>query len=142
MCSETPEKLKDIYPEYFDRVLVDAPCSGLVVYLSKPDIKYRLRPEEPMELHELQLKILDACARYVKPGGTLVYSTCTLFREENELTVQEFLKKHPSFELKGLAERMPEPFAEKVRDGMLTLYPHRDGTDGFFIARMVRKKRG
>lgn len=128
--------------ERMDAVLVDAPCSGLGVYLSKPDIKYRLRPEEPMELHELQLKILDACARYVKPGGTLVYSTCTLFREENELTVQEFLKKHPSFELKGLAERMPEPFAEKVRDGMLTLYPHRDGTDGFFIARMVRKKRG
>lgn len=123
-----------------DAVLVDAPCSGLGVYLSKPDIKYRVRPEEIEQLHQTQGAILNACARYVKPGGVLVYSTCTLFREENEETVREFLEKHPNFALSGLQGTLPEAFAKQAVDGMLTLAPHVNGTDGFFIARMVRKK--
>jgi len=124
-----------------DCVLVDAPCSGMGDYLSKPDIKYNVSTESIASLHETQVAILDTCCQYVKPGGTLVYSTCTLFREENEGTVTEFLSKHPEFELKGLEKALPEAFAGKVKNGMLTLYPHLDGTDGFFIARMVRKKR-
>lgn len=124
-----------------DCVLVDAPCSGMGDYLSKPDIKYNVTAEGVASLHETQRDILEACCRYVKPGGTLVYSTCTLFCEENEETVKEFLVKHPEFQLKGLEKVLPEDFAGKVKDGMLTLYPHLDGTDGFFIARMVRKKR-
>ena len=127
--------------ERMDCVLVDAPCSGMGDYLSKPDIKYNITAEGIASLHETQTAILDTCCKYVKPGGTLVYSTCTLFREENEESVREFLAKHPDFTLKGLEKALPEAFAGKVKDGMLTLYPHLDGTDGFFIARMVRKKR-
>lgn len=123
-----------------DAVLVDAPCSGLGDYLSKPDIKYRVQPEDIPALHRIQSEILDACCRAVKPGGTLVYSTCTLFKEENEQTVAGFLERHPEFEKTGLESVLPENLAKQTVDGMLTLYPHRDGTDGFFIARMVRKK--
>lgn len=124
-----------------DCVLVDAPCSGMGDYISKPDIKYHVTEQGIASLHETQCAILDTVCKYVKPGGTLVYSTCTIFREENEQTVLSFLETHPEFELKGLDKHLPEPFAGQVQNGMLTLYPHLSGTDGFFIARMERKKR-
>ena len=127
--------------ERMDCVLVDAPCSGLGDFLSKPDIKYNITPEGIAALHDTQVAILDTACRYVKPGGTLVYSTCTLFREENEQTVAAFLKEHPDFMLSGLERMLPENLAEQTKDGMLTLYPHLNGTDGFFIARMTRKRR-
>ena len=134
-------ELVDSQVARMDCVLVDAPCSGLGDYLSKPDIKYNITPEGIAALHETQTAILDTACRYVKPGGTLVYSTCTLFREENEQTVVAFLKKHPEFSLNGLERMLPEVFAKQTVDGMLTLYPHVSGTDGFFIARMTRSKR-
>lgn len=134
-------ELVDSQVERMDCVLVDAPCSGLGDYLSKPDIKYNITPEGIAALHETQTAILDAACRYVKPGGTLVYSTCTLFKEENEQTVVAFLKAHPEFSLNGLERMLPEEFAKQTVDGMLTLYPHVSGTDGFFIARMTRSKR-
>lgn len=134
-------ELVDSQVARMDCVLVDAPCSGLGDYLSKPDIKYNITPEGIAALHETQTAILDAACRYVKPGGTLVYSTCTLFKEENEQTVVAFLKAHPEFSLNGLERMLPEEFAKQTVDGMLTLYPHVSGTDGFFIARMTRSKR-
>ena len=134
-------ELVDSQVERMDCVLVDAPCSGLGDYLSKPDIKYNITPEGIAALHETQTAILDAACRYVKPGGTLVYSTCTLFKEENEQTVVAFLKAHSEFSLNGLERMLPEEFAKQTVDGMLTLYPHVSGTDGFFIARMTRSKR-
>ena len=134
-------ELVDSQVERMDCVLVDAPCSGLGDYLSKPDIKYNITPEGIAALHETQTSILDAACRYVKHGGTLVYSTCTLFKEENEQTVVAFLKAHPEFSLNGLERMLPEKFAKQTLDGMLTLYPHVSGTDGFFIARMTRSKR-
>ena len=123
-----------------DAVLVDAPCSGLGDYLSKPDIKYRVTQGGIDALSRMQREILDACCRYVKPGGALVYSTCTLLPEENENNVRAFLADHPEFAPGDLAGLLPAEFAAKARGGMLTVYPHVDHMDGFFLARLVKKK--
>jgi len=121
-----------------DAVLVDAPCSGLGVITGKPDIKYRQSPEALASLIETQAKILDACCRYVKPGGALVYATCSILPEENGAQIDAFLARHPEFVPDGLAERLPEGFRDRIADNRLQLLAHQDGIDGFFIARMVR----
>ena len=119
----------------FDAVIVDAPCSGLGIIRKKPDIRYRdLKQTE--DLPELQKKILWNQAGYVKKGGLLLYSTCTLLPRENEQVVQAFLETHPDFSLEALP--LPEEFP-KNETGMLTLIPGRHDTDGFFISRMRRK---
>ena len=118
----------------FDRVLVDAPCSGLGVIRKKPDIRYKA-PEPLADLPRVQRAILDNAARYVKPGGVLVYSTCTLLRRENEAVALGFLADHPDFQAEGFP--MPEHVGD-ARGGILTLWPHRQGTDGFFIAKLYR----
>lgn len=107
-----------------DRVLVDAPCSGLGVIRRKPEIKYKERSEEMELLPKKQLAILSASSSYVKPGGTLVYSTCTINHEENEKVTEIFLKRNPAF--------------EKVES--IQLLPNVDGTDGFYICVMRREK--
>ena len=113
-----------------DYVLCDVPCSGLGIIRKKPEIRYK-NPKELEQLPALQKTILDNCARYVKKGGTLVYSTCTILRRENEEVTAEFLRTHPDF--------APEPFALPVcgtcADGQVTLLPHRHATDGFFVAK-------
>ena len=119
----------------FDRVLVDAPCSGLGVIRKKPDIRYK-DPEPLAGLPQVQRAILDNAARYVKPGGVLVYSTCTLLRRENEDVVLSFLSGHPDFKLEGF--RLPE-YVGDMKSGMLTLWPHRQGTDGFFISKLRKE---
>ena len=118
-----------------DKVLCDAPCSGLGVVAKKPDIRYKdLASIE--NLPAIQKDILAGAAAYVKPGGTLVYSTCTLRKAENEEVVNAFLAAHPDFTL--------TPFAAGgiSCDGMLTLLPHLHGTDGFFVAKMTKKTNG
>ena len=124
-----------------DAVLVDAPCSGLGVMLSKPDVKYRHSPQTIEALVKEQEALLDACCGYVKPGGTLVYSTCTLLFEENAGQVEKFLAKHAEFEpdAQGMAAVLPAFLKERAQGHMLQLQAHRDGMDGFFIARMRRK---
>jgi len=121
-----------------DAVLVDAPCSGLGVITGKPDIKYRQTPDTVAAVIETQARILDACCRYVKPGGTLVYATCSILPEENGAQIDAFLARHPEFAPRGLAERLPERFRGRVADSRLQLFAHQDGIDGFFIARMAR----
>lgn len=121
-----------------DAVLCDAPCSGLGVISSKPDIKRNLTPEALEELPRLQARILANCARYVKKGGALVYSTCTILASENQRVVADFLSEHAEFELCDVAPRVPERFRAGVEGGMLALLGCRDGVDGFFIARMER----
>ena len=123
-----------------DAVLVDAPCSGLGVIADKPDIKYRLSGQNLDELVVLQREILEACANYVRPGGLLVYSTCTILPEENEGQVRAFLDAHPEFVPEPAAGYLPEALRPRVQDGMLQLMQHRDGVEGFFIARMRRKR--
>lgn len=119
----------------FDLVLVDAPCSGLGVIRKKPDIRYK-DPEPLAGLPEVQRAILDNAARYVRPGGTLLYSTCTILRRENEAVAQSFLKEHESF--KPEAFTLPDPVGTAA-SGMMTLWPHRHGTDGFFICKMRKE---
>lgn len=121
----------------FDRVLVDAPCSGLGVIRKKPDIRYK-DPEPLKGLPEVQRAILDNASRYVRPGGILLYSTCTLLPRENEEVVRWFLEGHKDFKAESFT--LPGPVGTAA-DGLVTLLPHRHGTDGFFICRMRREGR-
>ena len=119
----------------FDAVIVDAPCSGYGIIRKKPDIRYK-DIAKMKELPQLQRTILETQCRYVKPGGLLMYSTCTLVHGENEGMVADFLKDHPEFCLEPLP--LPEPFP-KNESGMLALIPGEYDTDGFFISRLRRK---
>lgn len=127
----------------FDRVLVDAPCSGLGVWGSKPEIKYNFSSQSAKELEEVQGRLLRSAARQVKAGGVLVYSTCTIRKGENQQIVESFLKENPDFTLDSLTPFMPQKLQKhSLESGMLQLFAHRDGTEGFFIARMRRKSHG
>ena len=118
-----------------DAVLCDVPCSGLGIIRKKPDIRYK-DLSEMAALPEVQLKILTNQARYVRPGGTLLYSTCTLLKRENEEVVAAFLRAHPDFEKEPL--ELPQGLP-KNDTGILTLIPGQYDTDGFFICRLRRK---
>jgi 16S rRNA (cytosine967-C5)-methyltransferase len=123
----------------FARILVDAPCSGLGTLRRNPDARWRLRPGDASALAETQRALLAQAASVLLPGGTLVYSTCTLLAEENEAVVAAFLGQHPEF---SLTERsaLPAallPFVEA--DGFMRTWPQRHGTDGFFAARLERR---
>ena len=118
-----------------DIVLADVPCSGYGIIRKKPDIRYK-DPDTMKELPQLQLQILCNQSRYVKPGGVLLYSTCTLVRRENQGVVEKFLKANPEFALEPLP--LPSEFAENTT-GMLALVPGQHDTDGFFISRMRRR---
>ena len=121
--------------ELFDAVLADVPCSGLGIIRKKPDIRYK-NLQETEALPELQLSILENQSNYVREGGVLLYSTCTVLKRENEDVVSEFLERHPDFSLEAL--ELPEIFP-KNGSGMLTLIPGELDTDGFFICRLRRK---
>ncbi len=121
-----------MWPEFFDKILVDAPCSGLGVIRKKPDIRYK--EPEPLEgLPQIQLEILENAAGYVKENGLLMYSTCTVLPRENEDVVRRFLEQHPDFRTEGFT--LPGPVGE-VPQGMVTLWPQVHGTDGFFICKL------
>lgn len=118
-----------------DAVIADVPCSGLGVLRKKPDLRYR---EITGELPALQYEILVRASRYVRAGGVLLYSTCTLLPEENGEVVSRFLREHSEFSLSPFTlGREDDPIKS---DGTLTLLPHIHGTDGFFMARLVKKK--
>lgn len=114
-----------------DRVLCDAPCSGIGVLGKKPEIRYKAA-EGAERLPAIQYDVLCGACAYVKDGGTLVYSTCTLNRAENEEVVARFLDSHSDFTL------VPFTAAGQGCDGMLTFMPHITGTDGFFVAKMIK----
>lgn len=120
----------------FDLVLVDAPCSGLGVIRKKPDIRYK-DPAPLADLPAVQLDILRNAARYVRPGGTLMYSTCTLLYRENGEVVETFLAENKAY--KSETFTLPGPVGP-VQSGSVTLWPHRHGTDGFFISKMRREE--
>lgn len=122
-----------------DIVLADVPCSGLGVMGRKTDIKYKLNPAKIQELAGLQREILEQASTYVKPGGTLIYSTCTIGREENQDNVEWFLERYP-YELESLDPYLCEELkSETTRKGYLQLLPGVHQCDGFFIARLKRK---
>ncbi|MGM9945837.1 MAG: 16S rRNA (cytosine(967)-C(5))-methyltransferase RsmB [Lysinibacillus sp.] len=124
--------------ESFDAVLVDAPCSGLGVMRRKPDIKYTKREEDLESLQTIQLAILDNAVQVLKPGGRLVYSTCTVDKRENEGTVEAFLSQHPEMESESLTN-LPEKLLAKQNNGMLQVFPQDFGSDGFFVAAFRKK---
>ena len=121
-----------------DTVLLDAPCSGLGFLAQKPDLKLRVTEESIRELNELQKKLLDTVCCYVKPGGVLVYSTCSILKEENESQAERFLALHPEFEETSLPAGIPERYRKQQKRG-LQLIGHRDGMEGFYLIRMRKK---
>ncbi|HJW56953.1 MAG TPA: RsmB/NOP family class I SAM-dependent RNA methyltransferase [Burkholderiaceae bacterium] len=123
-----------------DRVLVDAPCSGLGTLRRNPDVKWRQTPESVREMNAKQIAILTGAARLVKPGGRLVYATCSLLDEENEAIVAQFLAGHPEFALKPMRDVLAEQKVGLEMQDYLKLAPHLHQTDGFFAAVMERNK--
>ncbi|WP_285583839.1 16S rRNA (cytosine(967)-C(5))-methyltransferase RsmB [Staphylococcus pseudintermedius] len=122
------------YDQQFDKVLLDAPCSGLGVLRHKPEIKYVITPQDVKGLVDLQLRIIDNVSKHLKAGGTMVYSTCTIEQLENDNVIYTFLKSHPDFEFDPIEDpRTHEPVKT------LQLLPQDMHADGFFITR-VRKK--
>lgn len=125
------------YRGQFDRILLDAPCSGLGTVRRKPEIKWSVTPGDGLELARLQGDLLRACPAYLKPGGVLVYATCTMWSAENEDVLGEFLRENGGFRL----VRPPLPIDADMIDGegFFRTAPHRHGTDGFFGALMVKE---
>lgn len=129
-----------IEPETFDSILLDAPCSGLGVMRRKPDMKYTKREEDLSRLQQIQLDLLEAVSPLVKKGGTIVYSTCTVDREENQETVKLFLEKNSGFEGdNSFADRMPEAVRPLIKGYDIQILPQDFGSDGFYIACLQRK---
>ena len=120
----------------FDLVIADVPCSGLGIIRKKPDIRYK-DPAPLKGLPEVQRAILENVSAYVRPGGVLMYCTCTVLERENGAVVDEFLGRHNEFSAEPFT--LPGPIGE-VGDGRLTLWPHIHGTDGFFMAKLRRKE--
>ena len=136
--SENDIKVKRLAGK-LDRVLVDAPCSGLGTLRRNPDLKWRQSPESVAELTQKQLDILTAAARLVKSGGRLVYATCSLLAEENEEVVSAFLAAHPDFVALNAAEILSRQGINVGDEAALRLLPHIHGSDGFFAMAMERK---
>lgn len=123
-----------------DRVLVDAPCSGLGTLRRNPDVKWRVQPEAIAELNEKQLSILSGAARLVKPGGRLVYATCSILSEENEAIAEQFLATHPAFQLVPVAKVLEEQRIPLEMENYLKMLPQVHNTDGFFAAVFERRQ--
>jgi 16S rRNA (cytosine967-C5)-methyltransferase len=123
-------------PAPFDAILIDAPCSGTGVIRRHPDIRWNRQPEDLATHQRDQLQLLAIAARLLKPGGVLVYATCSLEPEENEEVVADFLARHPDFSLEPAAPLLPEP-ARRLVDATGCFHPTPvDGLDGFFAARL------
>ncbi len=134
-ATEFDESLKDMV----DICIVDAPCSGFGLLRRKPDIKFNRKSEDVESLIDIQSSILNVSSGYVKSGGKLIYSTCTLNIEENLNQVRKFLERNSQFKLKAIELPHGKIISETQESGYIELYPHIHGTDGFFIANMVRE---
>ena len=141
IAHERDERIKRLAGK-IDRVLVDAPCSGLGTLRRNPDLKWRQSPQSVAELQAKQQAILASAARLVKPGGRLVYATCSLLADENEAVAEAFGAAHPEFQPQPAAEALARAHVEApealVAGPHLRLWPHRHGTDGFFAAAWQR----
>ncbi|MEA2754884.1 MAG: rRNA (cytosine967-C5)-methyltransferase [Aliidongia sp.] len=128
------------HAQSFDRVFVDAPCTGTGTWRRNPDAKWRLEPKDLTELVALQARILESAARLAKPGGRVIYATCSLLPEENDRQIEAFLAGHPDFALVPIGEVWRDVFGKPCPEpgDMLHLTPARHGTDGFFVAVLMR----
>lgn len=134
-------KLGGRFPaESFDRILLDAPCSGFGVIRRKPDLKWTKTEADVQDIVKIQRELLEEVHRLLRPGGVLVYSTCTIEREENEGNVMRFLQEHPDFELAPIQiEGLPAPLVEAAARGMMRIDPDVCHSDGFFIAKLLKR---
>lgn len=134
-ASEVDEELLD----KCDRVVVDAPCSGLGIIRRKPDIRWNKQTADIQNLINIQKKILDTSSKYVKKDGYLIYSTCTINKEENIEVVNDFLGNHNNFMLTDISDSVPKRLQkESCKEGFIQIYQNVDHIDGFFVARMKR----
>ena len=127
--------MREEWVEAFDRVLVDAPCSGLGVLRRRAEARWIKAEKDLREFPPLQLKILENASRYVKPGGVLVYSTCTLEDKENGKQAERFLRDHREWKQAGFVHPRTK---EVVKE--LQLFPQRDGVDGFYLTLLQKEK--
>ncbi|HEY4613776.1 MAG TPA: RsmB/NOP family class I SAM-dependent RNA methyltransferase, partial [Bacteroidota bacterium] len=126
---------------YFNVILIDAPCSGLGTIRRNPGMKWSVTEETVRELSEKQGAILEQSAALVKPGGKLVYATCTVLREENEGVVEQFLSAHPEFAVADVSASVEKlKLSSAISGKYMRLQPHVHGTDGFFCAFLDRRK--
>jgi 16S rRNA (cytosine967-C5)-methyltransferase len=132
------EKPGKAFSRSFDKVIVDAPCSGLGTLRRNPEIKWRAIPEDLKNCAILQNSLLDSADQYLKKGGSLIYSTCTITPEENEKVIKNFIARHPDF----ICIHPPEAIHSRFVDGRgyFRSYPHRHGTDGFFGAVLIKRR--
>ena len=137
VVSEWPHKLAEIWPEAFDAIQCDAPCSGEGMFRRHPETREEWNAESPAGCARRQGEILDQAARMLRPGGRIVYSTCTLNQTENEGVVEAFLQRHPDFGLRPFV--LP---GLEAPEGMLTIYPHRVEGEGHFVALLIRQGEG
>ncbi len=122
----------------FDRVLLDAPCSGFGTLRRKPDIKWRRHPKDPYRFSQQQRELLERASLFVREGGILVYATCTIFSEEDERVAEDFGKAHRDFDLEAAGDSLPATCQDLVSAKYFKTWPHRHGVDGFFAARWRR----
>lgn len=129
------------YKDYADKVLLDAPCSGLGLMRKKPEIRWTVTQKDVIELQKIQMDIILNASNYVKKEGTLVYSTCTISQEENEDIIKFFLKNNENFELESICKYLPEDIKkdDSCSKGYIRLFPNIHASDGFFIAKLLRK---
>jgi len=133
--------LKQEDMEQYDRVLIDAPCSGLGLIRKKPDIRLKKNGNAIDELVKIQRSILEQGSKYVKNGGILVYSTCTICQKENLKNIEWFLKEHTEYRLEDMTPLLPKNWEfPTAKQGYVNLFPHIHETDGFFVARMRREQ--
>ena len=132
-------KFEEKYVNKFDKILLDVPCLGIGVLKRKPDIKWQKKKEDVKEISEIQYKILENCSKYLKPKGELVYSTCSILKEENENLIEKFLHKNKEFKLQKI-ENFEEEFFKKYlkNEQFLQVYQNKK-TDGFFICKLLKK---
>ncbi|MFN3568358.1 MAG: RsmB/NOP family class I SAM-dependent RNA methyltransferase, partial [Caldimicrobium sp.] len=137
------EKVKEMEVRVFDKVLIDAPCTGTGVIRKHPDIKWARSEKDFLEIPKRQLRLLEGLSPYVKKGGIIVYATCSLEPEENEAVIEAFLKNNPQFQidppLPVLKKFCGDNIKELIEEGLyLKTYPHKHSLDGFFAVRLVR----
>lgn len=136
ICNPESIELKEGLIGKADKILVDAPCSGLGVLSKKPDIKWKRELDDIYKLQKLQLEILESSVKYLKPSGVIVYSTCTTEQEENSDVIKIFLEKHPEFSIDNAGKFVDVSIVNS--SGCIELFPHVHNVDGAFSARLVR----
>lgn len=131
---------KEEYKNKFDKILLDVPCLGLGVLKRKPDIKWQKNKEDVKEISNVQFNILNTCSKYLKEEGELVYSTCSILKEENRDVILKFLKENSDFEIKKINDEIKEKYFIKFlkEEKFLELYTN-EKTDGFFVCKLVKK---